>query len=526
MLKSNPTTFSMPAGRRAAAPVPQPAVPVKTRAAPAKGAGTGALQSAKMEVKTTVATEAETNSPVQGNQFSAFYARRLQHVEKQWNLTSAELSNQNRISTGMLCTDLLTGGGIPGGVMFQISGLEKGAKSTTCLTTLGSALETTVPVIEYWDAENALDPEYTKFVIRRDLKNIFYGDDQRARLYQEAVLETFYGATRSLLRLLPDKLYKHETNTWYFVFNPDQAGRKAMAEMGFKGYEKTLYQQTGRLWCPTDQTGLQALIFVDSYPALVTEAQDDNDDRNNQMALDAKAFSGNIKRVRGLLKGKATSILGVNQIRLKPGTMHGNPEYEPGGNALAFYSDIRLQNKPRSVASVPGSWSAGRTQDGKATNDFGMERSVIDPNGFDFYNYIHIKNTKNKTAIPGLQVWMRTWFSDHQNNPHGWCPVFDTYQYLALTGRAIKTRGGFQFNHPEIPNTPMSWDAFKLFIFAEIFSNNKLIRQIANQKLGLNKAPRLRAKLFAEMKTTATRDLIKRQMKGADDSEMQMIDDA
>lgn len=536
MFKSR-TQFSLPAGRRAPAPAPAPvtanlppAVSTKTRAASTKQT---AVAPQKQQAETYKSlnldfriSEKPTEMSEQQIASAAFYARRMQAVEKQFNLTSSELSNQERVSTGMLCTDLLTGGGIPGGVMFQISGLEKGAKSTTCLTTLGSVLKTTVPVIEYWDAENALDPDYTQFVIRRALKSIFYGQDQRARLYQEAVLETFYGATRALLRLMPDKLYRHEANQWYYVFNADQAGRRSMAEMGFKSYDKTMFQTTGRLWCPTDQTGMQAMIFVDSYPALVTEAQDEDDDRNNQMALDAKAFSGNIKRVRGLLKNKATSILGVNQIRLRPGTMHGNPEYEPGGNALAFYSDIRLQNKPRSVASVPGSWSPGRTADGKSTNDFGMERSVIDPNGFDFYNYIHIKNTKNKTSLPGLQVWMRTWFSDHQNNPHGWCPVFDTYQYLLLTGRAIKTRGGYQFNHPEIPNTAMTWEQFKLFIFAEVFSNNRIIRQLAESKLGLTKVPRLRAKLFAEMKNTPVRDLIQRKMKGGDDSEMQMIDDS
>ena len=466
--------------------------------------------------KQSVVQEQDSSDPFSNKILASFYARRIQHVEKKFNLVSTELAATHRVSTGMLCTDLLFGGGIPHGIMAQISGLEKGGKSTTCLTALGSAIDSKIPIIEYFDAENALDPEYTKFVINKELRTIFWGDNKRAQLYQEAVLETFFNSTRLILRLLPDKLFNHHTNQWYFVFDSDQEGRKSMAEMGYKSYEKTLFQQTGRLWCPTDNAGMQGMIFVDSYPALVTEAQDNNDEKNNQMALDAKAFSANIKRVVGSLKRKAVSIVGVNQIRSNPADKY-RPEYEPGGNALQFYASARVQNRPRSVASVPGSWSAGVTNDGKKTNDFGMERSVIDPNGYDSYNYIHVKNTKNKTAIPGLSAWMRTWFSDHQNNPHGFCPVFDTFQYMLMTGRAQKRGNQYRFTHPEITDKVITWEQFKLFTFAEVFSNNKTIRQLAAEKLGLQKAPRLRAKLFEEMKTTPTRELFKRKAASSED---------
>ncbi len=88
----------------------------------------------------------------------------------------------------------------------------------------------------------------------------------------------------------------------------------------------------------------------------------------------------------------------------------------------------------------------------------------------------------------------------------------------------MKRGNSFKFLHPEISPDPMTWEQFKLFIFAEVFSNVKHIRQLAAEKLGLQKAPRLRAKLFAEMKNTPTRDLFKRKPAASDDAEVAAIE--
>jgi RecA/RadA recombinase len=280
---------------------------------------------AEKESKIVKAVSIETPEQAATNAFLlGMYTKRMDQMERKYALTSSELSIPDRLSSGTLCMDLICGGGYVPGTMVQISGMEKGGKSTACMTTLGSAVSAQIPIIQYWDAENALnDPRYAEAVIRHRMSDLFYGPGRKARLYQESVLEDFYNGTKSLMRTLPDKLYRQEDKTWYFVFDQDQTGRKLMGDFGFKSYEKTLFRDTNRLWCPTNMTGLQGIVFCDSYPALVTADEDEAEESSKGLALDARAFSKNIKKVKGVLKRKAFLLIGVNQIRLNPGVKFG-----------------------------------------------------------------------------------------------------------------------------------------------------------------------------------------------------------
>jgi RecA/RadA recombinase len=351
---------------------------------------------AEKESKIIKAVSIETPEQAATNAFLlGMYTKRMDQMERKYALTSSELSIPDRLSSGTLCMDLICGGGYVPGTMVQISGMEKGGKSTACMTTLGSAVSAQIPIIQYWDAENALnDPRYAEAVIRHRMSDLFYGPGRKARLYQESVLEDFYNGTKSLMRTLPDKLYRQEDKTWYFVFDQDQTGRKLMGDFGFKSYEKTLYRDTNRLWCPTNMTGLQGIVFCDSYPALVTADEDEAEESSKGLALDARAFSKNIKKVKGVLKRKAFLLIGVNQIRLNPGVKFGSPEYEPGGNALKFY----CMTEDTLLFTSKGIINAGRYKgQGKALGRDGLEKPV----GFE---YKGLKKVAHLKLHNGMQL--------------------------------------------------------------------------------------------------------------------------
>lgn len=465
-----------------------------------------AIEVVETKKKNTKRSEIEASDSMEAT-LQKIYSKRVDQMEKRYSITSQELHIPNKVSTGLLCPDTLMGGGIAAGIMYQVSGKEKGAKTTLGLKTFGQMVTKEVPVLLDWDAENAQsDPVYAKAAMGHDPKDVFYGPNKKARLYQESVLEDFYNSTKFIMRSLPDKIYRQEHNQWYFVFDSDKEGRIQLGDFGFgnKDYDAQLLRDTGRLWVPTDLKGMQGFVLCDSYPALVTKQMDEEEEGKTLPALDARAFSANIKKVVGVMKQKGFSILGINQIRTNPMPMYGAlPEYEPGGNALAFYSSVRLQNRPR---SCPNEWFPGVKNDGGKTTQFGQEPSVYGK-GYDRYNYINMINTKNKLARPGLACVQRIWFSDGLGNPHGYDVAFDTFEYLKMTGRINGSpKNGFKVDHPAISNIKWTWDEFKLFILAH---TDPILMKRARAKFeNMKTITDIRKDFFKEIRTRKVYEMI------------------
>jgi RecA/RadA recombinase/intein/homing endonuclease len=279
------------------------------------------------------------------DRFKAYTVAVLDGVEKSEALHSG-FSSAKRLSFGLLTTDLISGGGITPG-MYSISGMEASAKSTQAQTILGSALNANIPIILYFDAENAVDPNYTGKILRvkRLRPDVFGQFDSktqtwivapRARYYDTSVLEKVYRTMQHTLNSLPDKIYREDLKKWFLVFRNKKDHIAAKNAMGLD-HDKGMFTKTGRYWCPIDDENYQALFVIDSYPALLAEDVDEEEKEGNALALEAQGFAKWIKRVKGKLRQKAAIIIGVNQIREKPMVQHGSPIYEPGGNALKFY---------------------------------------------------------------------------------------------------------------------------------------------------------------------------------------------
>ena len=320
---------------------------------------------------------------------------------------------------------------------------------------------------------NSTDPNYLSNIIKTggygmDIKNVFGIRDEngawvvkpRVRYYAEGVAEKFFDYLASLERKLPDKIQINKE--WFYVFDAKVSvkgklvvNKAAYAAVG-DHYDKKYLARTGKLRVPAVDGTLQAVIIVDSYPAMLPERLD-VDDPGAGMAAQARMFSEQLRRVKGRLKAKRIAVVGVNQLRKAPGVMYGSPEYEPGGEALRFYSDVRLRVFPRALSGVPGN--------PKGKGMIEEEASIAKKGGKDTYRYIHIRAIKNKLSVPYIEGWLRLWITDCEGEARGFDPVWDTYQYLSMTGQVSGKRSNLRLALVgKETRLTISWLEFKALI--------------------------------------------------------------
>ena len=84
------------------------------------------------------------------------------------------------------------------------------------------------------------------------------------------------------------------------------------------------------------------VIVIDSVAALVPKAELDGNMGDSHMGLQARLMSQALRKLTGTVSKSKTSVIFINQLRQKIGVMFGNPEVTTGGNALKFYSSLRL----------------------------------------------------------------------------------------------------------------------------------------------------------------------------------------
>ncbi|MBU1406323.1 MAG: recombinase RecA [Proteobacteria bacterium] len=90
------------------------------------------------------------------------------------------------------------------------------------------------------------------------------------------------------------------------------------------------------------RSGAVDVIVIDSVAALVPKAEIDGNAGDSHVGLQARLMSQAMRKLTGVLKRTNTAIIFINQIRMKIGVMFGNPETTTGGNALKFYSSLRI----------------------------------------------------------------------------------------------------------------------------------------------------------------------------------------
>ena len=192
------------------------------------------------------------------------------------------------IPTGSLSADIALGlGGLPRGRIIEIFGPESSGKTTFTLHVIAEA-QKLGGVCAFIDAEHALDPVYAHNV-GVDVDNLF-------------------------------------------ISQPD-SGEQALE------IADTLVR-----------SGAVDVLIVDSVAALVPKAELEGDMGDSHMGLQARLMSQALRKLTATVSKSNTVLIFINQIRMKIGVMFGNPETTTGGNALKFYSSIRIDI--RKVSSI------------------------------------------------------------------------------------------------------------------------------------------------------------------------------
>ncbi len=210
----------------------------------------------------------------------------LSQIEKQYGkgaimkLGTEDKVDVPAISTGSLGLDIALGvGGLPRGRVIEIFGPEASGKTTMTLHCIAE-VQKTGGVAAFIDAEHALDVTYAK-----------------------------------KLGVQADDL---------LVSQPD-TGEQALE------IAETLVR-----------SGAIDLIVVDSVAALTPRAEIEGEMGDAHMGLQARLMSQALRKLTAAIAKSLTTVIFINQIRMKLGVMFGNPETTTGGNALKFYSSVRL----------------------------------------------------------------------------------------------------------------------------------------------------------------------------------------
>lgn len=421
------------------------------------------------------------------------YLEILGQCEKVAKVQSLALSDEDRLDTGLLCLNGILGGGITAG-MYTFFGPEQSAKTTGAITLAGASVNQDVGLRMLWDAENSTgsSTDYVENIfkmqrVKADVETLFgvkkdgkYIIKPLVYYRDEGEAETFFNFMSALLRRLP--LKRFEDKQWWLIYPKD---KEHLARFGDQ-MDQRMSKLNDAIYLPAKSGALQAIVIIDSYPGLVPESLDD-DDPNNSIAQAARELSKGITRIKGKLRSRRVALVGINQLRTNPMARFSNPEYEPGGGAIKFFSDVRLRFFPRALSSVPFH--------PKGEGQFEKEPGIN--GGTDTYRYINVRAIKNKLSLPNRETWLRIWVEDQHGQAQGYDPVWDVFYALHLSGQVEGKRSALRLKpHGRDPfKKTLTWLQFKQAVIG-----SKEQKQEVFKYLGMSKVVDLRNFLLGQMK--------------------------
>lgn len=201
-----------------------------------------------------------------------------------------QISDVPVIPTGALSLDIALGtGGVPRGRIVEIFGPESGGKTTLALHIVAEAQKQN-GLAAFIDAEHALDVTYAR---------------------------------------------KIGVNTDDLLISQPDTGEQALE------IAETLVR-----------SGALDVLVVDSVAALVPKAELEGDMGDAQMGLQARLMSQALRKLTGSISKSKTTMIFINQLRMKIGVFFGNPETTTGGNALKFYATMRIDIRKMGAIKV------------------------------------------------------------------------------------------------------------------------------------------------------------------------------
>jgi len=231
----------------------------------------------------------------------------LSQIERQFGKGSvmklgdpATQMNVETIPTGSLSLDIALGlGGIPKGRIIEIYGPESSGKTTVTLHMIAE-VQKRGGIAGFIDAEHALDPAYAK-AIGVDVDNMYISQPDNG----EQALEI----TETMVR-----------------------------------------------------SGAIDIVVVDSVAALVPKAELDGEMGDSHVGLQARLMSQALRKLTGAIGRSNCTVIFINQLREKVGVFYGNPQVTTGGNALKFYSSVRMEIRRVEQLKQGGDITGSRTR--------------------------------------------------------------------------------------------------------------------------------------------------------------------
>lgn len=425
----------------------------------------------------------------------------LDDIEKNVGISEATLDpSEKRMSTGLLMQDVVLGGGITAG-WYTNFGQEQTCKTTDAVAVMGSSLTYPVPIRAFFDYEGSGSPDYLEYIFetqgnRKKITEVFGVRDDKTGKYvvkpliryrTESTAEPFFDWLSQLLRKLPDK--KKLGGQWYYLYeykdrNTGKVNKENVKIVG-NLYDKEYFKKTGMFRIPAPDGALQALVVVDSYPAMLPGVQD-VDDPNDALAEQARMFSKQLRRVKGRMKGKRVAVIGINILREVPMAGYGPSEKEACGTALKQFSDVRVRHTSRALSAVPYLTTEMKKD---AKGPVMTEKSVTVKGGKDKYRFINIRADKNKLSRPYMEAWLRLWISDGEMKARGFDPVWDCWTYLKETGQLTgkPTKCVVKFEGREATKS-MGWLTFKLWVLGSSAQKKEVCTEIGVKPFDVRKA--------------------------------------
>ena len=180
-------------------------------------------------------------------------------------------------------------------------------------------------ILNRFVTHNSTDPRYVENIYANTFKitDVFglqnssgeWEIEPKVHYWAETTGEKFFTSSNAILRRIPDKVCID--GTWFFVYDRTAENKKYI-----KGHSKELYSKHGRYFVEAPDGTPQVVFLLDSYPAMTPAAQDD-DKSGKPMAEPARMFSAYVPRIKSKLRGKHCTVVGVNQLRLRPGVSYG-----------------------------------------------------------------------------------------------------------------------------------------------------------------------------------------------------------
>jgi recombination protein RecA len=278
-------------------------------------------------------------------------------MQKKYGAGSVSLYGKNQVVvewvpiSSFYLTELL-GNGYPRGRMIEIYGPESSGKTTLACYLAGQCQNHYFRdkgrngVVAYVDVEHALDPAYAK-VFGLDMDKVIFSQPDSAEQALDIVVDLV-------------------------------------------------------------ESDLVDMVVLDSVAALSPQAELDGDMGDMQMGLLARLMGKACRKLQSAMKPRSATIVFVNQIRMAIGVIYGNPERVTGGNALKFFSAIRLVTR------------AGDTVEDKDGNQIGMVTRV--------------RSIKNKVAPPHRNCEMKILFDSGYRIEEEYVAAFQKYGIIKKAG--------------------------------------------------------------------------------------------